>query len=102
MIAWTPADDTFWKTAGQVVVVPHPDFEDLSEGYRKTTGACFAAFHEASDDQRLAMILLDFHSMVVRDGIDPRAAHAALLVIDEYRRAISPDVEGADDAPEEL
>jgi len=52
-------------------------------------------FQEASDAERLTMMLLDFHTMVVRDGIDPQVAHRAFLEIDEYRRVIAPDIEGA-------
>ena len=37
-----------------------------------------------------------FNALVVRDRIDPKAAHAAFLEIDEYRMAISPDAPGAD------
>ncbi|MEH3117107.1 MAG: hypothetical protein PGN25_05720 [Methylorubrum populi] len=45
--------------------------------------------------QRLAMLFIDFNTLVVRDGIDPKEAHRAFLVIDEYRDRISPDVPGA-------
>ena len=37
-----------------------------------------------------------FNTLVVRDRIDPMAAHAAFLEIDEYRMAISHDAPGAD------
>ena len=37
-----------------------------------------------------------FNTLVVRDGINPKAAHAAFLEIDEYRMAISPESPGAD------
>jgi hypothetical protein len=36
-----------------------------------------------------------FNTPVVRDGINPKAAHAAFLEIDEYRMAISPEIPGA-------
>jgi hypothetical protein len=41
-------------------------------------------------------MFIDFHTLVVGDGIDPLAAHAEFLKIDEYRRRISPDIDGAD------
>ncbi len=40
-------------------------------------------------------LFIDFHTMVVRDGIDPLAAHQEFLKIDEYRERISPDIPGA-------
>jgi hypothetical protein len=36
-----------------------------------------------------------FHTLVVRDGIDPKRAHEALLQLGIYREIISPDIEGA-------
>ncbi len=46
-------------------------------------------------DRLLGMFIL-FNALVVRDRIDPKAAHAAFLEIDEYRMAISSDAPGAD------
>ncbi len=43
------------------------------------------------------MMFIDFHTLIVRDGIDPQAAHREFLKIDEYRRRISPDIDGAAD-----
>jgi hypothetical protein len=43
----------------------------------------------------LAMVFIEFHAMVVRDGIDPQEAHRAFLAIDEYRTHIAPDMDGA-------
>jgi hypothetical protein len=37
-----------------------------------------------------------FHTMVVRDGIDPKVAQRALLCVDEFRQRMSPDIEGAE------
>lgn len=42
------------------------------------------------------MVFIDFHTAVVGYGIDPVAAHTEFLKIDEYRRKISPDIEGAE------
>jgi len=41
------------------------------------------------------MLFVDFHTLVVRDGIDPVAAHAEFSKIDGYREIISPDIDGA-------
>ena len=45
-------------------------------------------------DRLLGMFIL-FNTLVFRDGINPKAAHAAFLEIDEYRMAISPEIPGA-------
>jgi len=49
--------------------------------------------------QRLALLMVDFHTLVVRDGLDPQVVHREFLKVDEYRRLISPDCEGADPGP---
>ena len=36
-----------------------------------------------------------FNTVTARDGIDVQKARKAFLEIDEYRRAISPDAQGA-------
>jgi hypothetical protein len=41
------------------------------------------------------MLFIQFHTAVIRDGIDPQRAHKAFLAIDEYRQRISPDIQGA-------
>lgn len=51
--------------------------------------------HTGGDNELLAMFVL-FNTIVVRDGVDPQAAHNAFLAIDEYRKTISPDQSGAD------
>jgi hypothetical protein len=56
--------------------------------------------HPTKDDpikQLLAMFIL-FNTVTVRDGIDVEKAHKAFLTIDEYRKTISPDAQGAEAA----
>lgn len=53
---------------------------------------------EAEEWAAKALMMTCFHTMVVRDGVSPEAAHKAFLIIDEYRRLISRDIEGAEDA----
>lgn len=50
---------------------------------------------DMTPETRLRMMLTTFHTMVVRDGIDPQAAHAEFCKVDEYCLAISPDIKGA-------
>jgi hypothetical protein len=40
-------------------------------------------------------LLAEFHALVVRDGLDPQVVHREFLKIDEFRKAIAPDCEGA-------
>lgn len=94
VIAWTP---TTWNrrydTHGQVSLAPRPPYDAVSP---------YAMWVYATDRNQnpaavLAQIFICFNTMVVRDGIDPKVAHAALLGIDEYRDAVSPEI--ADGAP---
>ncbi len=45
-------------------------------------------------DELIAQLFIDFHTIVVRDRVDPQKAHEAFLAIDEYREHISPDTPG--------
>ncbi|MCJ2098442.1 hypothetical protein [Methylobacterium sp. E-046] len=97
LIAWTPThwEDVKPDTVGKVVVVPFPDETGLSNLYAMTGGACYADQHSAPEWQRLAMLFIDFNTIVVRDGINPQEAHRAFIAIDEYRLKIAPDQQGA-------
>jgi hypothetical protein len=74
-------------------VIPRPDHAGRSDHYAMSAGCCYARHAKAP---LVAQLFIDFHTMVVRDGIDPKAAHRAHPKIDEYRRRISPDIEGAE------
>ena len=74
----------------------------LSEGdrkeaarYKRDAGASSTDWRHGSSEQLQALVLAEFHALLVRDGMHPQAAHQASLVIDEYRETISPDIEGA-------
>ncbi|KAB1074326.1 hypothetical protein [Methylobacterium planeticum] len=105
IIAWTPARwaDLRPETAGQVAVLPHPDTQGAARRFMMRAGASAAALHAMPEAQRIAALFVAFNTLVVRDGIDPQAAHRAFLAIDEYRYRIAPDTEGAEfeDPPEE-
>ena len=105
IIAWTPAR---WaelrpETAGQVAVLPAPDASGAAKRFMMRAGASSSALSGLSEEARIARLFIDFQTLVVRDGIDPQAAHRAFLAIDEYRYRIAPDTEGAafEDPPEE-
>ena len=90
MIAWNPGTD-------EIVVGLWPDTTGWSDGYSFTAGACNLALHKMQPDGQRAMLMICFNTCVVRDCVPAQAAHRALLAIDDYRLAISPDQLGAED-----
>ncbi|MDP4022184.1 hypothetical protein Q8W71_06095 [Methylobacterium sp. NEAU 140] len=104
IIAWTPArwSELRPETAGQVAVLPVAEAE-AAKRYMIRSGASSAALRTLPEEARIARLFIDFQTLVVRDGIDPQAAHRAFLQIDEYRYRIAPDTEGAEfeDPPED-
>ena len=91
MICWLPS---YWPSdrAGEVEVVVRGK-ERSSLGY--ASGACDVEWQTCDDEERVLRLFLLFHTLVVRDWVDPKRAHDAFLRIDEYRERISPDIEGA-------
>ncbi len=81
-----------WNTGGPVKVGPWPDRTGWSDDYEMTTGCC----RSRQDGDRIALMFIDFHSLVVGYEVDPAEAHREFLKIKEYRRSISPDFPGAD------
>ncbi len=91
MAAWTPG------APESVEVGPWPDKTGWSDPYQYTGGCCELARHKWPKDRKVMMMFIDFHTLIVRDGIDPQAAHREFLKIDEYCRRISPDIDGAEE-----
>src|ERR1700710_1980283 len=93
IIAWTPHRWSELKP------------ETAGEGKRcwVRAGASSSALPALSEEARIARLFIEFQTLVVRDGIDPQAAHRAFLGINEYRSRIAPDTDGAEfeDPPEE-
>ncbi len=88
MVAYKPGEPE------NVRVGSWPDRTGWSRGL-SSWGCCYLAYRKLTLDQKVAQLFSDFHTMVVRDGIDPQAAHREFLKVDEYRRRIAPDIEGA-------
>ena len=105
IIAWTPLRWAELKpeTAGEVIVLALPDTGEEAKRYMMRAGASSSSLQTLSEDARIARLFIEFQTLVVRDGIDPHAAHCAFLAIDEYRYRIAPDTEGAafEEPPEE-
>ena len=102
-ILWTPADCNRRllrrgdHPPGSVKVLPFLSDGDRKEAarYKRDAGASFTDWRHRSSEQLKALVLAEFHALVVRDGMHPQAVHQAFLVIDEYREAISLDVKAA-------
>lgn len=98
LIAWTPVRHRHRpETTGQLQVGPLLSLSEnrWAKRFSCSGGAAYVATRKLAGDQAVARLFIEFHTLVVRDGIDPQAAHEAFLAIDEYRKSISPDIEGA-------
>lgn len=97
VIVWTPnLEHVPLEDRGQVSVRTLQSCKNWSKpDFARTCGAVEGSRRNPSAEN-VMMVFVDFHTLVVRDGIDPKAAHAAFLAIDEYRRIISHDIDGAD------
>jgi hypothetical protein len=99
LIAWTP-NTSGWReraTAGQVKVGPLIDADnvDWTNPFSHTGGAAYIQRRKLRGAESVAKLFIDFHTLVVRDGIESQVAHEAFLMIDEYAESISPDIAGA-------
>lgn len=94
MVAWTPMGKPQHGEAkpGSIEVGPWPDKTGWSDRYPFTTGCCELPRLDWTEKQRAFQLLLDFHTIVVHDGIDPRKAHVEFMKIDDYRERISPEL----------
>jgi DNA-binding XRE family transcriptional regulator len=57
--------------------------------YDASFGCCNAGWEEMSDVGRLLCLYARMNEVVLKDGVDPAAMHAALSVIPEYRQTHS-------------
>lgn len=70
------------------IVMSHDYLADDPARYDNATGACFADWHEATDDERMVRLLRDAWMAVARDGVDAKSMHVALLAVPEFRAII--------------
>ena len=87
LIAW---DRKMRKAA----VGPWPDYDDWSDDYLMTGGACFTWYHD-ENRPKVDTVVLDILRMfivMVVGGIPPVEAYAALYQIDEFRDHIPHDM----------
>jgi len=86
MLVYNPGTD-------QVTVVPWPDYEHLSRGYLCSELACFRDFKELKKTMQKMVMFVTAYQAIVREEVDPKAMHNAMLSIDEYREHIAPDMQ---------
>lgn len=93
-VAWNPYPEleTDLRSIGLVKVGAWPDENGWSDKYEFTDGCCMLDWKR---ENRALQMFVVFHTLIVRDGIDPQKAHREFLKIDEYRRRISVDIDGA-------
>jgi hypothetical protein len=70
---------------------------DWTDGYNNAQGP-----EGRTLEEKVAHLFITFHTLVVRDRVDPLKAHREFLKIDEYRRRIDSEIEGADDGSADL
>jgi len=93
MVAWSRKD-------GKIKVGPWPDPNWPDTGWVEkefphevvyTAGAC----DKRLPKDRVLLLFLNLHVAIIRDKIDPFAAHKEFLQIKEYREHLSTDTPGA-------
>ncbi len=91
MVCWQPKANHSGLPA--VKVGAWPDKTGWSKDYVFSDGCCF--FRRGRQHaEKVARMFIDFHTVVVRDGVAPEAAHREFLKIDAYRESIAPDCGG--------
>ena len=101
MVAWQPdihgdsSPEPGKAAPGSVEVGPWPDTTGWSTKYQSTSGACYSDRRHSDLTAQVALLFVDFNTLVVRDGIDPQRAHTEFLKIQDYCERISPDTPGA-------
>jgi hypothetical protein len=99
VIIWTPSnvDSIPPELRGKLAVRTLQSCRDWTKNpHSKSCGAVIRQTRGLQGSESILQLFLDFHTLVVRDGIDPKAAYEAFLAIDEYRQRISHDIDGAE------
>lgn len=82
-IVWTLAEG---EDGPALRVVGGPEKDD--DRYLSSWGACNSDFNEASDAEKLRMLLAESVNLTLNENIPPRVVHEALMAIPEYRTAM--------------
>lgn len=87
MLCWNPG-------SSDVALVPWPDYAGASDRFECTGLACNNAIREMTFEQRKTAVFIEAVHLIVRDGVEPKALHAALLALEEYKDGLAEDMPG--------
>ena len=99
VIIWTPSniDSIPPELRGRIEVRALQNCRDWTKPpFSRTGGAAFVSVRKMTGLKSELRLFTEFQTIVVRDGIDPQEAHRAFLAIDEYRKLIADDIDGAE------
>lgn len=98
-LAWTPVtryktDDFFVQNfcRGRIMIIPKLNDNNNWWNYFGVSDSSCAVFYDwqnMTKKERLLNLYIEVWHAICRDGIDPKAAHEACLVIPEYRETLS-------------
>lgn len=93
-LAWTPnrGNHSSIGAIGRIMIIPK--LNERSDWWRHfgvtdSTCAVFCEWQNWTKQKRLLKLYIEVWHAICRDGIDPKAAHEACLVIPEYRDTLS-------------
>ena len=97
LIAWNPLwlkNDPAYKPG--LVVVTRLDSDEFYHyaSLAVEAGAISVCWRDCPEEELNTRLMVLFHSLVVRDGLDVKIVHEAFLQIREYREIIAPDSPG--------
>lgn len=89
MVLWDPA-----PFSRRIKIVPYPRGHHASDSeFLSSCGGCYIDTQKLNGERLKLRILLDFHHIVVGDGLDPAVVHQAFLAFKYYRGMMAPDIE---------
>ena len=93
MLAWNSQRDNYGgREPGKVMIVSWPDRDHDADKLVNSCLAPFSYWSTMSAAERLLQLYIEAFHIVLRDGVSPKAMHAALLVVPEYRESLSDDL----------
>lgn len=103
MLLWNSKWSDGWKN-DQVLIVDKREYLERGAVWRqgKDLGMSIGPASAKTDMEALDLLMADVWVMVVRDGINPLAAHRELLKVDAYRDSYPPDLPGMTPTSDEL
>lgn len=74
------------RETGEILLKPWPErLSDKRHMHYCSTLACWEHYQKAPFKKRASMLLSEFASLVVFDGLDPKRLHKVLLALPEWR-----------------